>query len=222
MPLDKGNRVCYPEMGVSVWVCYTLFETELGWMGLVGSGAGLRRIALPQPSPEEALQVLLRGLPGANADPSPFGDLPHRLERYFSGERVTFSDELDLADATPFRSAVWQATRSVPYGQTQSYAGIAQQIGRPTALRAVGQALAKNPFPIVVPCHRVVGKDGSLRGFGGGLEMKRHLLEMESSTTPSTPDIEPAPPWLRQPFLRVLTAYRAWRRRPGRKRHPLA
>ena len=150
-------------------------------MGVVGSGAGLRRIVLPQPSPGDALQLLLQGLPGAIADPSPLGDLPQRLRRYFDGERVSFGDELDVAGATPFRVAVWQATRLISYGQTQSYGRVAEKIGRPRAWRAVGQALARNPFPIVVPCHRVVGKDGSLRGFGGGLEMKRRLLELESS-----------------------------------------
>lgn len=165
-----------------MWVCYTIFETELGWLGLVGSAAGLRRIVLPQPSPEAVPHLLMAGLPGAILDPSPFGDLSHRLRRYFRGAPTSFGDELDLAGATPFRSAVWQATRLIPYGETQSYSWIAQQVGRPLALRAVGQALAKNPFPIVVPCHRVVGKDGSLKGFSGGLEMKRRLLEMEASS----------------------------------------
>lgn len=151
-------------------------------MGLVGSTAGLRRIVLPQPSPEDVLPLLLRGLPGAIPDPSPFGDLPQRLRRYLKGEPIPFDDELDLADATPFRSVVWQATRSIPYGETQSYGWIAQQIGKPKAFRAVGQALAKNPFPILVPCHRVVSKDGSLRGFGGGLEVRRRLLDLEASS----------------------------------------
>ncbi len=207
-----------------MWVCYTHFETEFGWMGLVGSAAGLRRIVLPQPSPEAVLHLLAQGLPGSIPDPTPFGDLPHRLRRYFTGEQVSFANELDLASATPFRSAVWQATRLIPYGETRSYSWIAQQIGRPKALRAVGQALARNPFPITVPCHRVLGKDGNLRGFGGGLEMKKRLLEMESSSsiTQSHPGIQSAPPWLRQPFLQVLTAYRAWRKRLKRRPHPLA
>ena len=164
-----------------MWVCYTVFETELGWMGLVGSAAGLRRIILPQPSSEAVPRLLARDLPGVMPDPSPFGDLPHRLRRYLGGEPISFGDKLDLAAATPFTRAVWQATRLIPYGQTQSYTWVAQQIGRPLARRAVGQALARNPFPIVVPCHRVVGKDGSLKGFRGGLEMKKRLLNVEAS-----------------------------------------
>lgn len=163
-------------------VYYTLFETELGWMGLVGSAAGLRHTVLPQPSPEAVLNLLTRGLPEAIADPSPFGDLLLRLRRYLAGEQVPFDDELDLTGATPFSRDVWQATRLIPYGETRSYGWIAQQIGRPRALRAVGQALGRNPLPIVVPCHRVLGKDGSLCGFGGGLEMKKRLLELEASS----------------------------------------
>jgi len=149
-------------------------------MGLVGSSAGLRRIVLPQSSPKAVLHLLMIGLAGVIADPSPFGDLPDRLRRYFKGEPISFADELDLAGATPFRSAVWQATRLIPYSETKSYGWIAQQIGRPRAFRAVGQALARNPFPIVVPCHRVLARDGSLRGFSAGLEMKKRLLEIEA------------------------------------------
>lgn len=165
-----------------MWVCYTLFETKLGWMGLIGSAAGLRRTVLPQPAPEAVLDLLAMGLPESIADPFPFGDLPLRLRRYLAGEQVPFDDELDLTGTTPFNRDVWQATRLIPYGETQSYSWIAQQIGRPKALRAVGQALARNPFPIVVPCHRVLSKDGSLGGFSGGLEMKKRLLELESTS----------------------------------------
>ncbi|MBE0415291.1 MAG: methylated-DNA--[protein]-cysteine S-methyltransferase [Dehalococcoidia bacterium] len=159
---------------------YTLFDTEFGWMGLVGSTAGLWRIVLPQPSQEAVLPLIMDGFPGAIADPSPFGDLPHRMRRYFRGEPISFDEKLDLAHATTFRRAVWEATRAIPYGETQSYGWIAQQIGKPKALRAVGQALAKNPLPIVVPCHRVVAQDGSLRGFGGGLAIRKRLLELEA------------------------------------------
>jgi len=165
-----------------MWVCYTHFETDFGWMGLIGSATGLRRILLPQPSPEAVLHLIAQNSPKAIADPAPFGDLPDRLRRYFAGEQVAFTDALDMAGATPFSRAVWQATRLIPYGETRSYSWIALQIERPEAWRAVGQALAKNPFPIIVPCHRVLGKDGNLCGFSGGLEMKKRLLEIESSS----------------------------------------
>lgn len=160
---------------------YTLLDTELGRIGLVGSSAGLRRIVLPQHSPETVLELIMEGMPGAITDPSPFGDLPQRFRRYLRGEPISFDDTLDLSHATPFRLAVWEATRSIPYGETKSYGWIAEQIGKPKASRAVGQALARNPLPIVVPCHRVVGKDGNPRGAGRGLEVRKRLLEIEAS-----------------------------------------
>ncbi len=165
---------------IKAYMSYILFETGLGWMGVAGSTAGLRRIVLPCPSPEAVLGLTLEGFDQAIADSSSFGDLPRRLERFFEGEVVSFDDELDLVMATPFRRAVWEATRSVPYGETRSYSWVAQHIGKPRALRAVGQALAHNPVPIVVPCHRVVNKNGDLGGFSGGLEMKKRLLEIEA------------------------------------------
>jgi len=103
-----------------------------------------------------------------------------RLKGYFSGSRVTFTDELDLSHATHFQREVWETTRLIPYGETRNYAWIAEQIEKPQAARAVGQALSKNPLPIIVPCHRVVASDGKLSGFSGGVEMKQHLLSLEA------------------------------------------
>jgi len=182
---SRPSIIAFNKGGVynaAVWMSYTIVDTELGRLGLVGSTAGLRRIVLPQPSQQSVLQLIMEGMPGAIADPSPFGDLAHRLKRYLKGEQVAFDDELDLSGATPFRCAVWQATRAIPYGKTKSYGWVAQQIGKPKAFRAVGQALAKNSLPIVVPCHRVVSKDSSLRGFGGGLAMRKRLLEIEAAS----------------------------------------
>ena len=110
-----------------------------------------------------------------------FGDLAEWLKRYARGTQVTFDDKLDLADATSFQQTVWEATRAIPYGETRSYEWIAQRIGKPKAARAVGQALNRNPFPIIVPCHRVIGKSGNLTGFSCGLDVKRRLLELEST-----------------------------------------
>jgi methylated-DNA-[protein]-cysteine S-methyltransferase len=160
---------------------YTLLDTELGQIGLVGSSSGLRRIVLPRPSPEAVVKLITENFPGAIVDPAPFGDLPQRLRRYLGGEPTFFDDKLDLFHATSFRCAVWEVTRTIPHGETRSYGWVAQQVGKPGAQRAVGQALAKNPLPIVVPCHRVIGEDGSLTGFEGGLEMKKRLLEIEAS-----------------------------------------
>jgi len=100
------------------------------------------------------------------------------LEEYFRGERKTFSVPL-APQGTPFQQKCWEALRHIPYGETRSYAFQAQMIGQPKACRAVGMANNKNPLPVFIPCHRVVGKDGSLTGYAGGLEIKKILLQIE-------------------------------------------
>ena len=162
-------------------VCYAIFDTELGWVGIIGSRDGLFRLIWHQPSPEAVLAALSPFLSGASEDYSFFGDLPQRLQRYFRGQRVNFPDKLDLRDTTPFQRAALELVRSIPYGETRSYAWVAKELGKPKGFRAVGQVLARNPLPIIVPCHRVVGSDGSLVGFGSGLELKKRLLDMEAS-----------------------------------------
>ncbi len=103
-----------------------------------------------------------------------------QLTEYFAGERRSF--DLPLGPAgTAFQRAVWEALAAIPYGELRSYRDIARAIGRPTAVRAVGAANGRNPLPIVVPCHRVVGSDGSLTGFAGGLDIKRRLLRLEGA-----------------------------------------
>jgi methylated-DNA-[protein]-cysteine S-methyltransferase len=101
-----------------------------------------------------------------------------QLEQYFAGERTDFDLELDPV-GTPFERRVWDELRTVPYGETASYAEIARRIGRPSACRAVGRANGRNPIAVVVPCHRVIGSDGTLTGYAGGIEMKRALLDLE-------------------------------------------
>ena len=103
------------------------------------------------------------------------------MRDYFRGGRQTFPDDLDLSEGTPFQQAVWRTARSIPYGETRSYGWIAAAIDRPRAARAVGQAMGSNPLAIIIPCHRVVAGDGGLGGFGGGLDIKRRLLLMESA-----------------------------------------
>jgi methylated-DNA-[protein]-cysteine S-methyltransferase len=107
-----------------------------------------------------------------------------QLRRYFVGENVDFGDQpLDYAEATGFQIRVWDCTRAIPRGSVRSYKWVATHTGSPNSARAVGQALACNPYPIVVPCHRVVGQDGRLIGFAAGVDMKRRLLELEAVHT---------------------------------------
>jgi O-6-methylguanine DNA methyltransferase len=159
---------------------YAAVGTSLGWVVIGGSEMGLSFVTLPQPSLETALAGLDDSLGGTVAEVSAFGDLPSRLQRYLDGEMVVFPDRLDLDGATAFQRLVWNATRSISYGEVRSYSWVARQIGRPGALRAVGGALARNRFSIIVPCHRVIASSGALGGFGGGLEMKKRLLGLEA------------------------------------------
>lgn len=158
---------------------YTVFHTPAGWIGLLASGAGLRATTLPQPTAEASLALLGREAAPAEMDPGAFAGLIDRFQAYFTGERVAFDDRLDLSAGTPFQQAVWAATRRIGYGETRTYRWVAGEAGRPLGARAVGQALGANPLPLVVPCHRVIGSDGGLAGFGGGLGMKRYLLNLE-------------------------------------------
>ncbi len=114
------------------------------------------------------------------ADRNAFPEVTHQLAEYFSRKRRTFSLPLKLG-GTPFQLAVWAVLRRIPYGETRSYGEVARALGRPQAVRAVGAANGKNPIPIIIPCHRVIGANGSLVGFGGGLALKRTLLELEGS-----------------------------------------
>ncbi len=117
-------------------------------------------------------------------DATPFHDVIDQLTEYFAGQRRTFV--LPMAAAgTPFQRAVWSALCDIPYGETLSYRGLAERIGNPAAVRAVGLANGRNPIGIIVPCHRVIGADGSLTGYGGGLERKRRLLDFEARNVAS-------------------------------------
>jgi methylated-DNA-[protein]-cysteine S-methyltransferase len=155
----------------------SVFQTDAGWMGLLASVGGLRRVILPCKSARE-IQELLGDATPAKADS--YAGLQERFQTYFSGRRVDFPDTLDWAGSTSFQCQVWQAARRIPYGETRSYQWVASQIGKPQAARAVGQALGKNPFPVIVPCHRVIASGGQLGGFTGGIKMKKRLLKLES------------------------------------------
>jgi methylated-DNA-[protein]-cysteine S-methyltransferase len=144
-------------------------DSPLGELLLVGDGRSLTRLEMP---PWEAPA-------GASHDPDAFRDVEAQLGAYFAGELTEF--DLPLAPTgSGFQLAVWAALRRIPYGETASYGEIAAEVGRPAAVRAVGSTNGRNPIAVIVPCHRVIGADGSLVGFGGGLPRKRLLLELEA------------------------------------------
>ncbi len=160
---------------------YITFNTDMGWVGILVSARGLLGTTLPQRSAQAVYQLLGDGINYAAWSSHLFNDLVERLRVYFSGYKTTFPDQLNLSGATAFQREVWGITGLIPYGETRSYAWVAEQIKKPMAVRAVGQALARNPLPVVVPCHRVVASDGKLGGYSGGLEWKSHLLNLEAS-----------------------------------------
>jgi len=159
-------------------IVYTHIDTPIGPLLVAGDDRYLRAVGFPE-----------RGRPRAPAagwrhDAAPLAEAASQLSDYFDGARTDF--DLPLAFAgSPFDEAVWNAMREIPYGATISYGEIARRIGEgPAASRAVGVACGTNPLPIVIPCHRVIGADGSLTGFGGGLETKAFLLTLERRVAP--------------------------------------
>jgi methylated-DNA-[protein]-cysteine S-methyltransferase len=157
---------------------YTVFETRMGWMGVSASRAGLLRISLPCSSPEEA-QKGIGETTGSVCSSAKFSGLIKRLKDYINGSYVDFPEGLDLSEATELQKEVWNCARTIPYGETRNYGWIADSIIKPDAQRAVGQALGKNPLPIIIPCHRVLAANNKLGGFSRGLEMKKRLLSIE-------------------------------------------
>lgn len=114
-----------------------------------------------------------------------FSKIASQLEEYFGGNRHEFDCPIEFeASSSGFYTSVWNELRQIPYGSTRSYREVAERIGRPKAYRAVGQANHQNPIAIVIPCHRVIGSNGTLTGFGGGLDTKKYLLELEESNCP--------------------------------------
>jgi len=120
------------------------------------------------------------------AGPDAFADVVTQLDAYFAGTLTEFDVVLRL-DGTEFQRRVWEALQTIPYGETRSYGQIADQIGSPAASRAIGLANGRNPISIIIPCHRVIGSSGSLTGYGGGIERKRTLLELEMNANALTP-----------------------------------
>lgn len=152
---------------------FTQLDSPVGVLLLMRDEQGLRAISFERggepASPPTA----------ATRDDRAFDDIASELDAYFQRRSTEFKVKLNPA-GTPFQRLVWDALRSIPYGETRSYSQIATAIGRPEAVRAVGTANGANPLPIIVPCHRVVGSNGSLTGFGGGLAAKRFLLDLET------------------------------------------
>jgi len=158
---------------------YGYFDSPLGPLLIAGDADGLHRVGFPS-------EACTRRPPDRwRRDDARFAEAFRQLEAYFAGRRTRFDLTLRFA-GTPFQNAVWAALCDIPFGETISYGALAVRIGRPTASRAVGGANGANPLPILVPCHRVIGSDRSLTGFGGGIEIKRFLLDHERRHAPAS------------------------------------
>ncbi len=151
---------------------YTRIPSPIGELLLVGDGSTLHRLHMlqaPRPASIDA---------GWRHEPQAFAETQRQLDEYFSGQRRAFELPLSMT-GTQFQRSVWSALREIGYGETASYGEIAARVGQPGAARAVGIANARNPVSIIVPCHRVIGADGTLTGYGGGLPRKQYLLDLE-------------------------------------------
>ncbi len=160
--------------------CWAAFQTCWGWLAAVRSAQGLTGLTMPQRTKAEAVGTIETA--GLRRDPGAFGKLGQQLAAYFDGRQVEFAIDVDLGALPPFFARVLHAARMIPYGETATYADVARLAGHAKAARAVGQAMARNPVPIVVPCHRVVASTG-LGGFSApeGLDLKRRLLALEGN-----------------------------------------
>ena len=149
---------------------WTTYDSPIGPLTIEAGARGVTAISFPGRAAP----------PAGEPDDSALADVVGQLEAYFAGERSSFDLELDL-HGTEFQLAVWERLLAIPFGETTTYGEIAADLGRPDRARAVGATVGRTPVPIVVPCHRVIGADGSLTGYGGGLERKRALLELEGA-----------------------------------------
>lgn len=153
---------------------HNYFNPTIGWLELRSSPEGVRSISFLSTAPSE---------PTKETDPI-MAQLINELYGYFSGKLKSFSVPLDMPSATPFLRRVWEELVRIPYGQTRSYAQVAQAVGNPRAARAVGSANHRNCIPILIPCHRVIKADGTLGGYASGLNIKKALLALEGLTFP--------------------------------------
>lgn len=158
---------------------FDLFQDALGWAVAVARDGALVGLG-HYPTREGAAASLQRHWPEAEPDPeaAPLPEVRRQLDEYLAGRRRDFDLPLETG-GTEFQRLCWEALQRIPYGETRSYGQMAREIGRPAAVRAVGHANHDNPIGVIIPCHRVIGANGSLTGYAGGLDMKRTLLELE-------------------------------------------
>jgi O-6-methylguanine DNA methyltransferase len=163
---------------------YAIFKTKWGYFGLAGTKYGLCRTQLPGSNPEKIKKLILKNLPAAQFDKNFCKILQQQIIAYFEGDCVRFSRDIPLIldGFRSFSKSVLKTCREIEFGQIITYGKLAKKAGNPNASRAVGSTLAKNPMPLIIPCHRVLRSDGKMGGFSapGGITVKKKMLELES------------------------------------------
>jgi methylated-DNA-[protein]-cysteine S-methyltransferase len=156
-----------------------LIETRLGWVIFISSSIGLKAVIGPGENHDLLVKQAEESFGRLKGRDDLLEEVAFKLDSYLNGEHITFDYKSDLFGYTNFQKQVWTALRQIPYGTLVTYGSLARSIGRPKSARPVGQAVGTNPLTIIVPCHRVVGSDGALTGFGQGLSVKEELLRLE-------------------------------------------
>ena len=166
-----------------VMLIHTVFKTPFGWCGLIKGEKGLKRVFLPEKCRKALIPKIRAFCPSSVYSKEGFEREIKEISAYFKGENKKLSFSLDFSGSTHFQRMVWSETAKIPFGENRTYQFIAGRIGRQDSARAVGNALGKNPCPLVIPCHRVLRSDGKIGGFtaAGGIGLKENLLKLESS-----------------------------------------
>ncbi len=161
---------------------YATFKSPVGKILAIRTNKGISFLTYPQSRWQKFFSALSRDETiDLKRDDEKFSSLKKTMRSYFAGKKVSFKEPLDLTGGTPFQKKVWKAMLKIPSGQTRSYGWLAKQVGGKNKARAVGSACGANPLPIIIPCHRVIREDGSLGGYGGGLDLKKKLLRVEGA-----------------------------------------
>jgi len=168
------------------FITYSLFPTSIGWCGVLTAQRGLLRLYVGYAKRSQLLKHIAGGVGSRMKKVPATGMVIDKIKRYCSGENVSFAGcTMDWSSLSPFRQKVLMAALKIPYGSVETYGSLARKIGCPRGSRAVGNALAKNPFPLLIPCHRIIRGDGKPGGFsaGGGVALKNTLLQLEQLST---------------------------------------
>jgi methylated-DNA-[protein]-cysteine S-methyltransferase len=167
-------------------IIYSIFDTAFGLCGIAGTRRGIIRLVLPGMAEDEIISAISSELGGQSSEllsdiNRSLRDVEKSVKRYFNGERCDFVFPVDLSHCTEFQRKVYKVTRNIPYGEVKTYKWIAERLAISDAARAVGNALSKNPIPLIIPCHRVIKEDGKMGGFTapGGIDLKVRMLKME-------------------------------------------